>query len=248
MPQRSAPGVSEKVGAPFSRLRNGFALERAETYVRRAIASAYLDRGRRATRWRRIAHLQARPESVEPADGDVDLHIDLRAQLDPLSPRERACTVWRYYDDLKVDDIANRLGIAGVRVMAPGLLTSADHAGSGDNELSTTECGAAQGPAADHGESPRVAQEGPIVLCGPQFSVPDDAVDVGVTMTVDFPSRVTGGVEPVGGIMRLTTTGDTVVSGLGEYALTATVSLVLDSSTESSAVIVSEPRVLTVEP
>ena len=53
--------VQSGLVATFGRLRNGFALERAESYVRRAIASAYLDRGRRATRWRRIAHLQARP-------------------------------------------------------------------------------------------------------------------------------------------------------------------------------------------
>jgi RNA polymerase sigma factor (sigma-70 family) len=104
--------VQSGLVATFGRLRNGFALERAESYVRRAIASAYLDRGRRATRWRRIAHLQARPESVDSSDGTVDLHLDVRAQLDALSPRERACIVLRYYEDLKVDDIADRLGIS----------------------------------------------------------------------------------------------------------------------------------------
>ena len=36
----------------------------------------------------------------------------MRAQLDALSPRERACIVLRYYEDLKVDDIADRLGIS----------------------------------------------------------------------------------------------------------------------------------------
>lgn len=104
--------VQSGLVATFGRLRNGFELERAESYVRRAIASAYLDRGRRATRWRRIVHLQARPDSVESAAGSVDLHVDVRTQLDTLSPRERTCIVLRYYEDLKVDDIAARLGLS----------------------------------------------------------------------------------------------------------------------------------------
>lgn len=111
-PDDAADLVQTGLVATFSRLRNGFALERAESYVRRAIASAYLDRGRRASRWRRIAHLHARPESVESSVGKVDLQLDLHAQLDGLSPRERACIVLRFYDDLKVDDIAGRLGIS----------------------------------------------------------------------------------------------------------------------------------------
>lgn len=111
-PDDAADLVQSGLVATFGRLRNGFALERAESYVRRAIASAYLDRGRRATRWRRIAHLQARPETVESASRGVDVHLDVRAQLDTLSPRERACIILRYYDDLKVDDIADRLGIS----------------------------------------------------------------------------------------------------------------------------------------
>jgi RNA polymerase sigma-70 factor (ECF subfamily) len=98
--------------ATFGRLRNGFAIESAESYVRKAIASAFIDRGRRGARWRRVAHLQARPESVDSRVRSVDLSIDVRAQLAALSPRERACIVLRYYEDLKVDDIAERLGIS----------------------------------------------------------------------------------------------------------------------------------------
>lgn len=96
----------------FGRLRNGFELEKAEAYVRRAIASVYLDRGRRLTRWRRQAHLHVAEESTPPATGQVDARLDMQRHLRALSPRERACVVLRYYDDRKVDEIAQELGIS----------------------------------------------------------------------------------------------------------------------------------------
>ncbi len=104
--------VQSALVATFSRLRNGFDVERAEAYVRRAIASAYVDRGRRASRWRATVHLQAREELEESPSAAIDRRLDLRRQLGTLSPRERACVVLRYYGDLKVDDIATDLGIS----------------------------------------------------------------------------------------------------------------------------------------
>ncbi|WP_284329353.1 RNA polymerase sigma factor [Demequina litorisediminis] len=38
--------------------------------------------------------------------------LDVRAALARLSPRERACIVLRFYDDLTVPAIAERLGLA----------------------------------------------------------------------------------------------------------------------------------------
>lgn len=96
----------------FGRLRNGFAVDRAEAYVRRAILSIHVDGGRRTMRWRRTAHLHLAETRTEPVDAAVDERLDLRRQLDRLSPRERACVVLRYYGDLKVDDIAIELGIS----------------------------------------------------------------------------------------------------------------------------------------
>lgn len=104
--------VQSALVATFSRLRNGFDVERAEAYVRRAIASAYVDRGRRVSRWRATAHLHARDELVESPSSATDRRLDLRRELGALSPRERACVVLRYYGDLKVDDIASDLGIS----------------------------------------------------------------------------------------------------------------------------------------
>jgi RNA polymerase sigma-70 factor (ECF subfamily) len=111
-PDDAADLVQAGLVATFGRLRNGFAIDKAEAYVRRAIASAYIDRGRRATRWRATAHLHVTPELADPADVATDRRIDLRAQLDGLSPRERACVVMRFYGDQKVDDIATDLGIS----------------------------------------------------------------------------------------------------------------------------------------
>ena len=104
--------VQSALVATFGRLRNGFAIDRAEAYVRTAIASAYIDRGRRATRWRVTAHLHAPETLIDAPDAATDRRLDVKAQLDGLSPRERACVVLRYYGDLKVDDIAKDLGIS----------------------------------------------------------------------------------------------------------------------------------------
>ncbi|MDH6180534.1 RNA polymerase sigma factor (sigma-70 family) [Microbacteriaceae bacterium SG_E_30_P1] len=104
--------VQDALVKTFGRLRNGFSIASAEAYVRRTILNSYLDAGRRVSRWRRIAHLEATPEQDDARTGGVDSHIDVQAELRKLAPRERACVVLRYYEDLKVDDIAEWLGIS----------------------------------------------------------------------------------------------------------------------------------------
>ncbi len=104
--------VQDALVKTFGRLRNGFTVSSAENYVRRAILNTYLDSGRRTSRWRKIAHLEVMPELDEPRDGETEARLDLRAKLMKLTPRERACIVLRYYEDLKVDDIAEWLNIS----------------------------------------------------------------------------------------------------------------------------------------
>lgn len=104
--------VQDALVKTFGRLRNGFSIESAEAYVRRAILNTYLDSGRRVTRWRKLVPVLAAPELDEPKDGETDARLDLQGQLARLSPRERACIVLRYYEDLKVDDIAEWLEIS----------------------------------------------------------------------------------------------------------------------------------------
>lgn len=128
--------VQDALVKTFGRLRNGYSVASAEAYVRRAILNTYLDGGRRVTRWRKIVHLSATPDTVASGDSDTEARIDLHDELNKLTPRERACLVLRYYDDLKVDDIAATLELSsgavkrylsdGLAKMAVSLSSSAD--------------------------------------------------------------------------------------------------------------------------
>lgn len=104
--------VQDALVKTFGRLRNGFSVQSAEAYVRRAILTTWVDRSRRTTRWRSIAHLNAVPDEVDAASSDTESRLDLHEELRKLSPRERACLVLRYYEDLKVDDIAATLELS----------------------------------------------------------------------------------------------------------------------------------------
>ncbi len=101
--------VQDALVRTFGRLRGDFALPAAEAYVRRAILTGFLDGTRRTSKWRSVQHLAARDEDGGDSPDD---RLDLQGGLRHLSPRERACVVLRYYEDLKVDDIAERLGIS----------------------------------------------------------------------------------------------------------------------------------------
>ena len=93
----------------FSRHRAVAGVGDAEGYVRRAMQTIAIDRARaRGTRQR--AHDRA--FSREPATADLDAGLDVRLALRELAPRERVCIVMRYFDDLGVAQIAERLGLA----------------------------------------------------------------------------------------------------------------------------------------
>jgi RNA polymerase sigma factor (sigma-70 family) len=104
--------VQDALVKTFGRLRNGFTVSSAEAYVRKAVLNTYLDGGRRRTLWRRIAHLTAQPEEQPSSAPTSDERLDLLARVRGLAPRERACIVLRYYEDLKVDDVAAELEIS----------------------------------------------------------------------------------------------------------------------------------------
>lgn len=110
--EQAADLVQDALVKTFGRLRNGFSVESAEAYVRRAILNGHLDGGRRLSRWPKLAPLEYVPDEQPSRDGDTQARLDLHRELRKLSPRERACLVLRYYDDLKVDDIADTLGIS----------------------------------------------------------------------------------------------------------------------------------------
>ncbi len=62
----------------------------AEAYVRVIMVNLFIDGARRRSRWNRTAPLTA---------------------LNDLSPRQRACVVLRFYQDLPVAQVASALGI-----------------------------------------------------------------------------------------------------------------------------------------
>ena len=96
----------------FSKGRTFENVNLAEAYVRRAIPSVFIDR-LRTRRAARNAHDKQGVGFEEAVLGhDSDGAMDVRAALGQLPPRERACIVLRFYDDLTVPQIAARLSLA----------------------------------------------------------------------------------------------------------------------------------------
>ena len=104
--------VQEALVKTFVRRRAGLALDSAEGYVRRAILTLYVDGWRRRARWAERRHLVASPTSVESTAPGTEAQADVVAALRELPRRQRACVVLRFYEDLTVAEIADRLGIA----------------------------------------------------------------------------------------------------------------------------------------
>ena len=84
----------------------------SESYVRRAILTLYLDQYRRRRRWSGIKHLVGVADRQESAELATSAQLDVAVALDALTPRQRACVVLRYYDDLTVPQVAQSLGCA----------------------------------------------------------------------------------------------------------------------------------------
>ncbi|MBE1876973.1 sigma-70 family RNA polymerase sigma factor [Myceligenerans sp. TRM 65318] len=87
-------------------------LDNTEGYVRRAILTLYLDGYRKRQRWYDIKHLLADDGVGRPAEAAATARVDVMSALARLGPRQRACVVLRYFDDLTVPQIADALGTA----------------------------------------------------------------------------------------------------------------------------------------
>jgi len=103
----------------FKSGRNVTSVDAAHVYVKKAIASAFIDRGRRAAARPRytdggIADLLGSSATTSVVDHSLasNAFVDLQAAVLTLAPRERACIVLRYMEDLRVDEIAAVLGLA----------------------------------------------------------------------------------------------------------------------------------------
>ncbi len=95
----------------FSRGKASVTIGEAEAYVRRAMFSSHMDAGRRDSAWKRVFHLLGQNDSQSARTATVDFRTDLQQAMRTLTPRERACTVLRFYDDLTAEAIGRELGI-----------------------------------------------------------------------------------------------------------------------------------------
>lgn len=105
----SADLVQEGIVRALSRLTKVRDSDRLESYVRRAILNTYLDGRRRHRRWQTKEHLLVQQAELESADDLVTSRQLIHTAMSTLSPRQRACVVLRYYEDLSVPDIAEAL-------------------------------------------------------------------------------------------------------------------------------------------
>lgn len=79
-------------------------------YARRVVVNAALDNGRRS--WRREVPTEHMPDHGQHAD-TAGTHADrdeVSVALARLGPRQRACVVLRYYEDLSIEQTAEILG------------------------------------------------------------------------------------------------------------------------------------------
>ena len=104
--------VQEALVSTFSgRARFASAAE-AESYVRRAVASRYIDQGRRRTS-ERAALVRVGGEPGRDVEMPVPgLTSEVERALAGLSPRVRACVVLRHMDDLSVRETARTLRLS----------------------------------------------------------------------------------------------------------------------------------------
>ena len=85
-------------------------LNAADAYVRRAIANGFIDKARSGKSLLGAMSRMVVDEAL-PEDAIAD-RIDVRAALRTLPPRQRTCVVMRFYDDMRVADIAQALGLS----------------------------------------------------------------------------------------------------------------------------------------
>ncbi len=103
--------VQDALIRTFQRGRGDLGLNSAHAYVKRAISAAFVDSGRRLRARPQISNVEADAPVPDHAD-NVVLALSLHASILTLPPRERACVVLRYLEDMNVAAIAAELGLA----------------------------------------------------------------------------------------------------------------------------------------
>ncbi len=111
-PDEAPDLVHDAMIAVFAKHRRFASLNAADAYVRRAIATRFIDRGRRRTRHDATVKRLAAQTPAAHEDHLPEPRPDLDLALMELPPRVRACVVLRYLDDLSVRDTAGALGLS----------------------------------------------------------------------------------------------------------------------------------------
>lgn len=104
--------VQDALVRVYARVRRGHEPHAVEAYVRSAVLSTYLDGFRRRRRWAAVRHLLPGDASGDGPDTSAPARVDVQRALMSLTPRERACVVLRFYEDLTVPMIADRLSLS----------------------------------------------------------------------------------------------------------------------------------------
>ena len=104
--------VHDAIVRTFARPRAVTEIHAAEGYVRQAIRTVFLDQTRSRRTWLGKAHLLERRVGARQRTDAATASADVGAALQLLTPRERACVVLRYFDDLPVSEMAAALHLA----------------------------------------------------------------------------------------------------------------------------------------
>lgn len=104
--------VQEALVSALKTRRNFESLNQAEQYVRRAIASRYVDSVRSQSAARRRERSAFDDATVPDPAGAVGAALDVASALRSLAPRERACVALRYLDGLSTRETADALGLS----------------------------------------------------------------------------------------------------------------------------------------
>jgi len=104
--------VQEALVSALRTRRTFESVNQAEQYVRRAIASRYIDSVRSASAARRREAATIDASNVPDVAGSVGTAVDLASALRTLAPRNRACVALRYLDGLTTRETADALGLS----------------------------------------------------------------------------------------------------------------------------------------
>ncbi len=106
MPRTSPKRQVIRLYVAWPRIERGAGLA---SYARRTVITIAIDRARKKSSSELPDADLDGSRSVDPTDGIAD-RITILNTLATLAPRQRACVVLRYYEDLSVAEVARMLG------------------------------------------------------------------------------------------------------------------------------------------